>query len=332
MLLLVSQVLAGYGDSQDGYPSRDERWLHLWTNAARVAPEEFVSDYAVGGCSLDVFSADEKTPKAPLYLDYALTEVAREHSEDMATHGCFQHESCDGTDTWTRIGNYYTEGQALGENIAMGSGIDGRYAVLSMWMCSESGHRANIMSGDFNELGVGAASGSDGNYFTQDFAGGQLNEGNPPVRMASDDGSDGFYADWGDSAAPVRMDLVVAGKKTAMKLVNGTEKLGIWYAKGSLSEACNAWWISWETQSGDTGTFPENGAYQLGDCSGDWVASKSGVPNVGGGDDSGVSADPNDDIHLTGCNTAPATVPYWGLFGLMGLRYTRRESARRRHE
>ena len=63
-LLSVSTAMAsksaGYGVPVDGYPSAEERALVMWTNAARVDPTEFTSDYKAGGCTTDDFSSDEK--------------------------------------------------------------------------------------------------------------------------------------------------------------------------------------------------------------------------------------------------------------------------------
>ena len=79
--LLLTAVSAGYGVPVEGYPSHDERELLLWTNAARVAPDEFTDEYSAGGCSTDDFSDDELTAKPPLYLDLGLTEASRYHPE-----------------------------------------------------------------------------------------------------------------------------------------------------------------------------------------------------------------------------------------------------------
>lgn len=258
-LILGSVAAAGtYGVPIDGLPSADERSLLLWTNAARVAPEAFTAEYEAGGCSTADFSDDEITAKAPLYIDLDLTEVARVHSTDMAENGCFQHESCDGTDTWERIGEYYTDAtSALGENIANGYGTP-RTTMLSGWMCSDAGHRGNIMSGDFNEMGPGV----DGEFMTQDFAGGTLSDGSPPVRMAIfEDGT--YYADWGDSAAPVGIAIVRDGRSTFMDRVWGEDDNGI-YGVTEVEQDDNvsehSWFVFWQ-RSGDSGGFPEVGAF-----------------------------------------------------------------------
>lgn len=259
MLLLASYALAaGYGVPVDGYPSVDERSLLLWTNAARVAPDAFTDEYTAGGCSTADFSEDELTPKPPLYVDLALTEVARVHSTDMKENGCFQHESCDGTDTWDRILAYYFDANTgLGENIAEGYGTP-RATVLTGWMCSHSGHRANIMSGGFNEMGPGV----DDQFMTQDFAGGELKEGSPPVRMAIlEDGA--YYADWGDAAAPTALSVVRDGRSTPMTLAWGVAENGIYTATGAAEDAdagTHSWYVAWEGSTG-SGAFPESGAF-----------------------------------------------------------------------
>jgi uncharacterized protein YkwD len=56
--------------------------------------------------------------------------------------------------------------RAAGENIAMGQPTPKE--VVNDWMHSQ-GHRRNILSKDFNYIGVGYV--KDGNYWTQEFIG-----------------------------------------------------------------------------------------------------------------------------------------------------------------
>ncbi len=302
--LVLLTTVAGYGDSAGGFPSHEERVLHLWTNAARVAPDEFEDEYQAGSspCSFDGFLPDEQTPKDPLYIDLALTEVSRLHSADMLENGCFQHESCDGTDTWTRIAEYYTDTGNLGENIAMGT-TDPRFAVMGMWMCS-SGHRANILSGAFNELGPGVA----GNYLTQDFGAGTLALGAPPVRMAVDEGGV-YYADFGDSAPPAGLQLVMEGSPVDMDLTHGAAERGIYTAEApEVAEECRGWYIWWQTAAGLSGTFPEDGSWLEGSCDGaDWIGEQSLRGGLFGETPPGELKDAmRSDLTLVGCSTAGA--------------------------
>lgn len=338
-LALIS-VVAGYGDvREDGVPKPEDRAVVLWTNAARVAPLEFTGDYDAGGCSTDEFSDDEKTAKAPLYIDLMLTDAAIYHSTDMNENGCFQHESCDGTDTWERIGEFYTDAAgAEGENIAMGY-PDARNAVLSGWMCSHDGHRANIMSGDFNEMGGGV----DATYYTQDFAFGELKEGSPPVRMAIEDPlsrvfdsgdelAHGWYADWGADAAPAAISVVQDGIETPMTLLVGEPEQGLYAvdepAAGSAD--CHAWYVYWETADGAKGAFPETGSFLQGDCGDhevDWIgeqAARNGL--FGDVPDGRLEEAMLSDISLVGCASSGRSAG-WGAAGialLLGLRRPRR--------
>jgi MYXO-CTERM domain-containing protein len=302
--LVLLATVTGYGDPVDGYPSHVERELLLWTNAARVAPDAFEDEYEAGyePCSFDDFSEDEQTPKDPLYIDLDLTEVARVHSIDMKETPCFQHESCDGTDPFTRIGQYYKDSSYVGENIAEGSS-DPRYSVMGMWMCSTQGHRANIMSGDWNEMGPGV----DDEYMTQDFGQGNLAEGNPPVRTAIDvDGT--VYADWGDAAAPAEIAAVLDGVETPLTLQWGVGERGIYGADVDLSSSCTPWYVYWKTAAGAEGTFPEDGSYQMGTCDADWVegqAERGGL--FGDVDEDDLDGAMLSDIKLVGCATAPGS-------------------------
>lgn len=311
-LALLATVSAPYGVPVDGFPSEEERVLLLWTNAVRVDPEAFEDEYQSGyePCSFDDFEASEQEPKDPMYIDLDLTEVARVHSTDMLENGCFQHESCDGTDTWARIAEYYDDTSNLGENIAMGTD-DPHYAVTGMWMCS-SGHRANIMTGDYNEMGPGI----DGTYLTQDFAAGSLEDGDPPVRMAVPD--DGLtWADWGDDAAPAVLEVVVGGIPTPMELTYGAEDRGIYSVDPEVGEDTE-WYVYWETAAGEKGTFPAEGSFQ---ADGEWTEKQA----LRGGLFGDVPEDQLDkamldDLTLIGCSSAAGSVSWIGvLAGLVAL-------------
>ena len=338
--LTLLTVVAGYGDiREDGVPKAADRAIVLWTNAARVAPLEFTVDYDAGGCSTDDFSDDEKTAKAPLYIDMDLTDAAIYHSTDMKETPCFQHESCDGTDTWERIGRFYTDAAgAMGENIASGY-PDARNATLSGWMCSHDGHRANIMSGDFNEMGGGV----DGTYYTQDFASGELKEGDPPVRMAIEDSASrtfdtgdtfthGWYADWGDDAAPASITVIQDGIETPMVLLVGEPEQGLYAVdepEGG-TETCHQWYVLWETAAGLKGTFPAEGSFLQGECGDyeiDWIAEQKPANGLFGDVPEDELKDAMlSDIALVGCNAGGGSVGYLaaGLGLLLSLRRDRK--------
>jgi uncharacterized protein YkwD len=107
---------------------------------------------------------------APLSWNNDLSRMARAHSENMARLGFFAHETPEGLRLRDRAREARIRFQVIGENIAYNQGVDdpGTFAV-QRWMAS-SGHRANILSGEFQASGVGSFTDRDGKvYLTQIF-------------------------------------------------------------------------------------------------------------------------------------------------------------------
>ena len=105
----------------------------------------------------------------PLTWNVKLGNSARGHSQDMATHNYFAHDSQDGTTPFQRMNAAGYHYSAAGENIA--AGYSTPQAVVNTWL-SDYGHCANIMSSAFTELGVGYAYATGStykHYWTQDF-------------------------------------------------------------------------------------------------------------------------------------------------------------------
>ncbi len=107
----------------------------------------------------------------PLCVDPILTEAARGHSADMIARNYFGHGLVG-----ARLTSYGYNWLTYGENIAGGYG--GYYATgdgaIDQWMASPM-HHANIMNPNFQEVGVGKATGEYNgivNYtlYTVDFA------------------------------------------------------------------------------------------------------------------------------------------------------------------
>lgn len=106
-----------------------------------------------------------------------LARPAQRHSADMATRRYFSHTSPSGSTMNARIGRSgYTRGRrgwVIGENIAWGSGARSTpESIVRAWMRSP-GHRANILSGRYREIGIGvvrrAPDGAAGGTYTTDF-------------------------------------------------------------------------------------------------------------------------------------------------------------------
>lgn len=96
-----------------------------------------------------------------------LAYVARLKSSDMATRGYFSHTSPTYGSPFTMMLHYGIRYSAAGENIAMGQSTP--QAVMNAWMNSP-GHRANILSPAYTQIGVGLARNKSGvPYWTQEF-------------------------------------------------------------------------------------------------------------------------------------------------------------------
>lgn len=111
----------------------------------------------------------ERTKKglAPLKANWELSRVARYKSDDMATKNYFSHTSPTYGSPFTMMTNFGVKYTTAGENIAMGQQTAA--SVMSSWMNSP-GHKANILSVNFTEIGVGAAKKNNGTiYWTQQF-------------------------------------------------------------------------------------------------------------------------------------------------------------------
>jgi uncharacterized protein YkwD len=98
----------------------------------------------------------------PLRSPVRLTQAARAKDADVVRCG-FSHTACGHSFEYriTEAGYRWTR---VAENLAWGSGSLGRpYAIFSEWMRSP-GHRANILSPGFRDLGIAVRRGSFSGY------------------------------------------------------------------------------------------------------------------------------------------------------------------------
>lgn len=110
----------------------------------------------------------ENAGLAPLAKNDQLTAAAQGYSDVLASGDCFNHTCGDVPNFADRDAQASYNGWTdIGENIA--AGYPTPEAVVAGWMASP-GHRANILSPNFSEIGVGVARGGQfGTYWTEEF-------------------------------------------------------------------------------------------------------------------------------------------------------------------
>jgi uncharacterized protein YkwD len=110
----------------------------------------------------------------PLHENAQLEQAALAHSEDMALHGYFDHNSPSGQTPWDRIHAAGYQFSMAAENLA--AGYPTPEAVIDAFFNEtppDDGHRRNLLNCGLRDVGFayfyqkGSAYGS---YWTQDFA------------------------------------------------------------------------------------------------------------------------------------------------------------------
>ncbi|MAZ30329.1 hypothetical protein CL655_03535 [bacterium] len=129
-------------------------WLNVDWLVSAVLPAVVVSE-----------TNDERADNAiaPLARNPLLDRAAQLKAEHMAELGYFAHYAPDGTSPWYwfRSSNYSFV--HAGENLAVH--FNDSREVVRAWMNSPT-HRANIMNGNFTEIGIGIAEGEFEGYDT----------------------------------------------------------------------------------------------------------------------------------------------------------------------
>ena len=265
--LVPATCRAGNGDPVDGHPTYRERALLALTNACRQGPTQY-RDAWLG--TSRILNPRIYPPVPPLYGSLPLARSARAHSRDMARHGCFQHDSCDGTDLWTRIRAYESRATALGENIA--AGFPSPLETVNGWLLdggapdrsSGDGHRENIMSPKFKVVGHGSVAGGRlGVCDTQDFGNGAPPFATPLVSGSHvlTEGTITFLASFHarDGKAPGEAALELEGETVPLRVAYGTRANGTWQARLDRDGACRRYRFRFRDGQGRTWFHPEEG-------------------------------------------------------------------------
>ena len=139
-------------------------WKNSKVRTAEV-PEISSEDYADEVLRL-VNEARAEAGLSPLKTDPTLTKAAMKRAEEQLE--LYGHTRPDGSGCFTVFGDYGLCYRAVGENVAAGYATPEE--VVNGWLNS-SGHRANIMSSDYQYIGIGYAYTDSGyrHYWAQLF-------------------------------------------------------------------------------------------------------------------------------------------------------------------
>lgn len=181
-----------------GEPTNDEQYYLELINRARANPvaeglrlatttdQNVLNAYASFGVNLVLMQAQFALipPAPPLSMNATLTTAARAHSQNMLQNNYQGHNGPDGSLS-TRLQGYTSgaNGWSLGENVYAysksvwyghaGFQVDWGGSAATGGMQSPPGHRQNIHSTGFREVGIGVVQGSNGSVgpqlVTQDF-------------------------------------------------------------------------------------------------------------------------------------------------------------------
>ena len=108
----------------------------------------------------------------PLTVNPVLAQMADDYACDMIVREFFEHNDPDGKGPGQRAIEAGYLFLAIGENLAGGQTTPAQ--VMREWMASTAGHRENILSPQWSQIGIAVRAGGEfGVYWVQEF-------GNPP--------------------------------------------------------------------------------------------------------------------------------------------------------
>lgn len=170
MFMTMSSADNAFKISTDFKASQVEVEVIQITDSAR-ASQQFLAEVEQQIFN-DVNKEREKQGLKPYTYSQQLQDYARDKSYDMGQKGYFSHEDKKGKLMSDQIKQDDLTFKSWGENIAYVSGTTDPTKLatefMKVWMNSE-GHRDNILSTNFKEIGIGVYE-KDGKVFaTQEF-------------------------------------------------------------------------------------------------------------------------------------------------------------------
>ncbi len=102
----------------------------------------------------------------PLVMNEPLQSLGRTYAQDMFVRGYFSHYNPEGQSPFDRMEKANISFLHAGENLALAPSVE----LAMQGLMNSPGHRANILSPNFNKVGIGVLDGGIyGKMFTQEF-------------------------------------------------------------------------------------------------------------------------------------------------------------------
>jgi len=168
-------------------------------------------------------------PVQPIVFNAKLITAASAHSQDMISNDYFSHYSLDGSSPFQRMQSAGYSYSTAGENIAFRGStayLEEVSTVIKQHKdlfvdenYPDRGHRVNMLSSGFKELGVGVAFGDYQGYtysymLTCDFATAQSYSGMFVLGVVYDDQDGDQFYDAGEGLSNVSIDVAGVGTTT----------------------------------------------------------------------------------------------------------------------
>jgi len=158
---------------QANEPTPADQYMLELINAARANPQSEANDLLNGDLNQGLPTGSITTgAKQPLTFNFELWRAAKDHSEWMLANNVFSHTGEGGSSVAERItsaGYVLTPPWSTGENIAYGA-TTGTPDLVQFTKANHErlfvspGHRRNLMSEDFKEVGVSNVAGRFNNW------------------------------------------------------------------------------------------------------------------------------------------------------------------------
>ena len=136
------------------------------TKPATSTPSAYYSLTADEQKAINLMNADRAAHGLPaLKVNTRLVTLARDYAQDMINRNYFSHYNPEGQSPFDRMSQYGVRYSYAGENLAINRSVE---AAEQAFMNSP-GHRANILSPNYSEIGIGVKYSGGSVYVVQQF-------------------------------------------------------------------------------------------------------------------------------------------------------------------